>query len=214
MLLLALNATREVFMRTIVIGTSTIGNAVTELFREQGHEVIQVGRSSGEVQADLTDPDSLRRLFSEVPGFDAVAVAAGEVFPAGLAAADDDQWARSIASKGMGQIDVVRAATPRIADGGSFTLVSGILGDEVGRAMTIGATVNRMVEGFVTAAATELPRGIRINCVSPTVLEESIAYHPYFPGFVPVPARDVALAYLRAATNPYTGRIMALHRMG
>ncbi|HEY0279027.1 MAG TPA: short chain dehydrogenase [Solirubrobacterales bacterium] len=201
-------------MRAIVIGTSTIGNAVTEVFREHGHEVVQAGRSSGEIRADLTDPESLRGLFSGQAGFDAVAVCAGEVFPASLAEADDDQWAGSIASKGMGQINVVRAGTPYLADAGSFTLVSGILGDEVGPTMTIGATVNRMVEGFVGAAATELPRGIRINCVSPAVLEESSAYHPYFPGFVPVPARDVALAYLRAASNPYSGRIMALHRTG
>jgi hypothetical protein len=79
--------------------------------------------------------------------------------------------------------------------------------------MTIGATVNGLVEGFVRAAATELPRGIRINCVSPTVLAESEAFQPYFPGFVPVPARDVALAYLRAISNPYNGRVLRLHRV-
>jgi len=77
--------------------------------------------------------------------------------------------------------------------------------------MTIGATVNRMVEGFVQAAATELPRGVRINCLSPAVLAESAADLPSFPGFTPVPAHDVALAYLRAASNPYNGRILTLH---
>jgi NAD(P)-dependent dehydrogenase (short-subunit alcohol dehydrogenase family) len=112
----------------------------------------------------------------------------------------------------MGQINLVRAGIPHVNDGGSFTLVSGILGDEANTAMTIGATVNRLIEGFVGAATTELPRGIRINCVSPAVLAESAAYHAYFPGFVPVPARDVALAYLRAASNPYNGRIIRLHR--
>ncbi len=199
-------------MKTIVIGTSTIGNAVAALFRESGHEVVQVGRTSGDAHADLTDVASLRALFSDQAPFDAVAGAAGEVFPAPLAEADDEQWARSIASKGVGQINLVRAGLPYIADGGSFTLVSGILGDEVTNAMTLGTTINQMVEGFVRGAATELPRGVRINCVSPTVLEESTAYHPYFPGFTPVPARDVALAYLRAASNPYNGRIMTLHR--
>jgi hypothetical protein len=53
---------------------------------------------------------------------------------------------------------------------------------------------------------------VRINCVSPTVLAESVAYHPYFPGFAPVPAAEVGLAYLRAIVNPVTGRILRLHR--
>jgi NAD(P)-dependent dehydrogenase (short-subunit alcohol dehydrogenase family) len=40
---------------------------------------------------------------------------------------------------------------------------------------TIGTTINHLVEGFVKAAAVELPRGVRINCISPTVLTESVA---------------------------------------
>ena len=47
--------------------------------------------------------------------------------------------------------------------------------------------VNAAVEGFARAAAVELPRGLRINAVSPTVFEESMgSYHEtsrYF--FVP-----------------------------
>lgn len=112
----------------------------------------------------------------------------------------------------MGQINLVRAALPYIADNGSFTLVSGVLGDEVTPASTLGATINKMVEGFVKAAATELPRGIRINGVSPTVLTESVAYHAFFPGFTPVSAAEVAQAYLRAIANPITGRIFKLHK--
>ena len=199
-------------MKTIVIGTGTIGNAITELFRDHGHDVIQVGRTDGDARADITDIDSLRVLFAIEAPFDAVANAAGEVLASPLADASDEHWSHSIASKGMGQINVVRAGLPYVANGGSFTLVSGVLGDEVTNAMTVGTTVNRMVEGFVQGAATELPRGIRINCISPTVLAESVAYHPHFPGFTPVPAREVALAYLRAATNPYNGRVLTLHR--
>jgi NAD(P)-dependent dehydrogenase (short-subunit alcohol dehydrogenase family) len=195
------------------MGTGTIGTAVAEVLRESGHDVVTVSRTAGDRRADVTDRASLDALFGSLGGFDAVASAAGDVFPAPLASSTDEQWAQSLGSKGMGQIDLVRTALPHIADGGSFTLVSGVLGDEVGAAMTIGATVNGMVEGFVRAAATELPRGIRINCVSPTVLAESRAFHPYFPGFVPVPARDVALAYLRAISNPYNGRILRLHRV-
>src|SRR6266851_4386718 len=85
----------------------------------------------------------------------------------------DEQWANSIKFKGMGQINLVRAALPFIADRGSFTLVSGVLTDEYLHGGTIGTTINHLVEGFVKGAAVELPRGLRINCISPTVLAES-----------------------------------------
>jgi len=199
-------------MRVIVFGSGPIGTAVREVLEKNGHEVVTVGRTSGEHQADLTDKAGLAALFARIGPCDAVASAAGDVFPGALAEATDAQWAKSIAAKGMGQINLVRAALPHITDGGSFTLVSGVLGDEVTQQSTIGATVNNMVEGFVKAAATELPRGLRINCVSPTVLAESVAYYPFFPGFTPVPAAEVGLAYLRAMANPLTGRILKLHR--
>lgn len=199
-------------MRTIVVGSGTLGTAVQQTLAGHGHEVVTVGRTSGAYQADISDMASLTALFSRLGSFDAVANAAGDVFPGPLEETTDDQWAKSIASKGMGQINLVRAALPYIADKGSFTLVSGVLTDEFTPACTIGTTINHMVEGFVKASATELPRGVRINCISPTVLSESTTYYDYFPGFTPVPASEVALAYLRAISNPITGRILKLYK--
>jgi NAD(P)-dependent dehydrogenase (short-subunit alcohol dehydrogenase family) len=54
-----------------------------------------------------------------------VANAAGDVFPGPFEQTTDEQWANSIKSKGMGQINLVRTALPFIADKGSFTLVLG-----------------------------------------------------------------------------------------
>ncbi len=115
-------------------------------------------------------------------------------------------------SSEIGQINLVRAGLPFIADKGSFTLISGILTDEYTAGSVIGTVVNHIVEGFVKAAAGELPRGVRINCISPTVLTEAVAAHPYFPGFIPVDAAEVGQAYLRAMSNPFTGRIFKLHK--
>jgi NAD(P)-dependent dehydrogenase (short-subunit alcohol dehydrogenase family) len=199
-------------MKAIVIGSGTIGSAVKKALEEKGHEVVSVGRKSGDFQANISDPESLKALFSRIGSFDAVANAAGEVAFAALEQATDDQWANSIKSKGMGQINLVRAALPFIADKGSFTLVSGVLTDDFIHGGTIAAAVSYLVEGFVKSAAVELPRGIRINCISPTVLTESVAYHPFFPGFIPVPAWEVGQAYLRAMSTPVTGRILKLHK--
>jgi NAD(P)-dependent dehydrogenase (short-subunit alcohol dehydrogenase family) len=154
----------------------------------------------------------LKALFSRVGAFDAVANAAGDVYFGALEQATDEHWANSIKSKGMGQINVVRAALPFIADKGSFTLVSGVLTDEPINGGTVASAISHLVEGFVKGAAAELPRGLRINCISPTVLTESVGFHPYFPGFIPVPGWEVGQAYLRAMSTPITGRILKLHK--
>src|SRR5262245_46905527 len=126
-------------MRAVVIGSGDIGTAVKQVLVEHGHEVVTVGRQSGDLRADIGDVESLRRLFAEIGTFDAVANAAGHVRSGPVAEATDEQWADSIASKGMGQINVVRAALPHIADNGSFTLVSGVLADEFTHGSSISA---------------------------------------------------------------------------
>ena len=191
-------------MKAILFGTGNVGSAVKKALEEKGHEVVSVGRKSGDWQADISDPNSLKALFSKVSPFEAVVCAAGDVFSAPLQQTTDEQWANSIKAKGMGQINLVRAALPFIADKGSFTLISGVLTDEYTAGSVIGTVVNHIVEGFVKAAAGQLPRGVRINCISPTVLTEAVAYHPYFPGFIPVDASEVGQA----------GRIFKLHKTG
>jgi NAD(P)-dependent dehydrogenase (short-subunit alcohol dehydrogenase family) len=68
--------------------------------------------------------------------------------------------------------------------------------------------VNAALNGFVTGAAVELQRGLRINAVSPTLLTESAeAYGSVFPGFETVPAARVALAYQRSVEGAQTGKV-------
>ncbi len=88
---------------------------------------------------------------------------------------------------------------------------SGILSDEPIAGGAIGTMVNGAVEGFVKALSLELPRKIRINCVSPNVLSESTAYHDYFAGFIPVDAWRVAAAYERAISGVINGRIVKVY---
>src|SRR6202521_223932 len=145
-------------MRVVVIGKGTIGSAISKALEEKGHEIVSVSRNSGKFRADISDSESLKALFSSIGPFNAVANAAGDVFPGPFEQTTDEQWAKSIKSKGMGQINLVRAALPFIADKGSFTLVSGVLTDEYMHGGTIGTTINHLVEGFVKASAVELSR--------------------------------------------------------
>lgn len=196
-------------LRIIVIGSSgTVGKEVAKNLEESGHEVIRVSRSSGDFNADIQDKNSLETLFKSVGSFDAVANAAGDVKFDSLENFTDADFEFSFGSKLMGQINIVRTALPFINDNGSFTLISGILTDEPIAGGILASTVNSAIEGFVKATSYELPRNIRINCISPTVLEEAESYHPFFPGFIPVEAWKVAKAYEKSIAGVFNGRII------
>lgn len=108
----------------------------------------------------------------------------------------------------MGQVNLVALGLKHIRDSGSFTLTTGQINDDPISVGASGAMVNGGIEGFVRSAAVELPRGIRVNVVSPTVTEESwAAFGPFFPGQKPVPAREAALGYVKSVEGRQTGKI-------
>ena len=110
------------------------------------------------------------------------------------------------------QINLTPAAIPYLNDNGSITLISGILSEEPINWGVSATTINGAIEHFVKGAACELPRGLRINVVSPTVLEESMGkYADFFPGFVPVPAARVAQAYQKSVLGVQTGQIFRVN---
>jgi NAD(P)-dependent dehydrogenase (short-subunit alcohol dehydrogenase family) len=195
--------------KIVVIGASgTIGKELCKVLENNGEQLVRVARKSGDFHADIQDKQSLEKLFKAIGTFDAVANAAGDVAAGPFQGLTDENYSFALGNKLMGQINLVRTALPYISDGGSFTLISGVLSDEPIFGGTIGTLVNGGIEGFVRAASNELPRGIRINCVSPTVLTESVAFHPYFPGFIPVDGWKVAKAYERAMMGVINGRII------
>ncbi|MGF6754144.1 short chain dehydrogenase [Paraburkholderia sp. GAS42] len=194
--------------KVIVIGaTGTLGQAVASELKAR-HEVIEVGATRGAYRVDSTNPASVERLFREVGKVDAVVTTIGKVHFGPLADMTVEQFWVGLRDKLMGQINVVLGAHQYVNDGGSFTLTSGILADEPIRLGASATSVNLALEGFVRGATIELPRGIRINVVSPTVLEESMdAYAPFFRGFEPVSAKRAALAYLRSVEGAQTGQV-------
>lgn len=199
-------------MKIVIVGASgTIGSAVSDLLAKD-HQVIRVGHSQGDARVDMRDPASIRGLFAKLGQFDALVVASGSAAFNALTEMTDEEWQLGIQSKLMGQINLTRAAIPHLNDKGSITLISGILSEEPINWGASVTTINGAVEHFVKAAACELPRGLRINVVSPTVLEESMdKYADFFPGFVPVPAARVAQAYQKSVLGVQTGQVFRVN---
>ncbi len=195
-------------MKIVVIGgTGTIGRAIVEEMQPR-HEIVAAGRSHGDRQVDITDPASVQALFDHIGRFDALIAATGNLHFGPVTETTAEQFNVGLQDKLLGQIRVALAGQHYLNDGGSITLTSGIVADEPIRQGSNATTVNAAVEGFVRAAAIELPRGLRINAVSPTMVTESASvYGPFFPGFESVPAAKVALAYRRSVEGPQTGRV-------
>nr|WP_286948224.1 short chain dehydrogenase [Pseudomonas sp. UBA6718] len=195
-------------MKIILVGASgTIGKAIDRELRER-HDIVRVGRNSGELQVNIADPASIRRLFEQTGPFDALISAAGNAHFGALEELSAKEFAVGLDDKLMGQVNLVLIGREFANDGASFTLTSGVLSEDPIRYGAAVSTVNAALDGFVRAAAIELPRGLRINGVSPTILEESLpAYGPYFRGFKAVPAATVALAYAKSAEGRQTGQV-------
>lgn len=195
-------------MRILLIGaTGTLGQAVAA---ELGlrHEVINTGKTSGDLQVDMTCQGSVHRLFESLGSFDAIVCTAGKVAFSPLAEMSIEQFRSGLDDKLMGQVNLAMIGKKYLNDGGSITLTSGILADDPVRGGASATTVSAAVEGFVRAAAIEMPRGIRINAVNPSVLQESMrGYAAFFPGFEPVPAARAALAYRRSVEGAQTGQV-------
>jgi NAD(P)-dependent dehydrogenase (short-subunit alcohol dehydrogenase family) len=199
---------QEKAMKIVVIGaTGTVGKAIVEQLSDR-HEIVKVGKSSGEYQADIAELASVEALFDRVGKVDAVVVAAGDLHFGPLAELAPEHFAVGLHSKLMGQVNVALAAQRHLSDGGSITLVSGIVANEPIRYGAVATTVNTAIEGFVRAAAIEMPRGIRINVVSPTLVDESVeAYGEYFRGFETVPASRAARAFVKSVEGLQTGQV-------
>jgi len=195
-------------MKIVVIGGSgTIGSAVVEELGSR-HEVISVGHSSGDVRVDITDLESIEQMYKSVKNIDAVVLATGKVKFGDFMEMGAQEYAVGLENKLMGQVNVVLVGRNYLNDHGSFTLTSGILNRDPIRCGSSAAMVNGALEGFVKSSALEMPRGIRINCVSPTVIEEAMKdYAPFFRGFETVSAARAALAYSKSVEGLQTGEV-------
>ncbi len=195
-------------MKVLVIGASgTVGKAVViELAKR--HEIIAASRSSATHPVDVMQPASIEALFQNIGKVDAIVAATGDLHFGPLTEMTGEQFRIGLNSKLMGQVELTLIGQKYLHDGGSITLTSGIVGEQPIRLGANATAVNKAVEGFALGAAIELPRGIRINVVNASVLQESMpAYGPYFVGFEPVPAARVALAYARSVDGAQTGQV-------
>jgi NAD(P)-dependent dehydrogenase (short-subunit alcohol dehydrogenase family) len=196
-------------MKLIVIGAEgDIGTAVCDELGAR-HDLIKVGRSRGDVRVDMADRASIDAMYAKLGPVDGVISTAGDVHFAPLQEYTEETFMMGLRQKVMGQISLVLAGLNSVTEGGSFTLTSGVLDRDPIRMGTGAATANGALGGFVVGAAIEMPRQLRVNVVSPGLLEVSEPrYGSWFPGHVPVSSKHVGLAYAKSVEGAITGQVI------
>jgi NAD(P)-dependent dehydrogenase (short-subunit alcohol dehydrogenase family) len=197
-------------MKIIVIGaTGTIGAAVADGLATR-HEVVRASRS-GQPSVDIDDLESVTALFDRIGDVDGVVVCAPSVGSAmaarrPLAQLTDAQFNVAV-QRLMSQVRLVRAAMPRVRDGGSITLTTGQLATHPMPGTTALTMAGAGLEGFIRAAALDMPRRLRINSVSPGWIKETMeqAGLDSAPG---MPARQLADFYVAAVEGTMTGTVI------
>ena len=198
--------------RILLVGASgALGRAVVAELSPR-HDIVSAGSKTGDIRIDIADPASIEAGLKAAGPLDAVACAAGAVnWPAFSvikpAPLEKSSYGLGLTNKLMGQVNLTLVARDHLNDGGSITLIAGVLSQTPIATGSSASMVNAAVEAFAMAAAIEMQRGIRINAVSPTVFEESMPdFGPFFRGHDPVPVLRAARAFSRSVEGLETGK--------
>ncbi|MFG2049642.1 short chain dehydrogenase [Micromonospora sp. NPDC048935] len=197
-------------MKIVVVGgAGTIGQRLVPALRSSGHDVVVAGRTSGDVHVDLTSHSTIEAMYREVGAVDSVVSIAAHGALDEFTTLTSDALLDNMRAKFFGQVDLVLTGQHHCADGASFTLTSGIFADQAWPHVTGGGVISGALHSFGLSAAIELPRSMRINVVSPTMISDSLdAFDDRFPGMRPVSMDELVDHYLRCVEGDDTGRII------
>ncbi|MCL2554160.1 MAG: SDR family oxidoreductase [Actinomycetia bacterium] len=213
-------------------GTSGIGLATARAVSAQGAQAVvvssrqsSVDRALGELPqeaeghvADFADTGRIGELFASLGDFDHLVYTAGEPLALMPLETLDIGAARSFFDvRFFSALDAVRAAAPRLRDGGSVTLTTGTAKDRPGPGWAVAAGICGAVEALTKALAVELAP-VRVNAVAPGVVRSPLwsgmseadrdAMYANIGASLPVrrvgEVEDIAQAYLYLISQPYT----------
>jgi NAD(P)-dependent dehydrogenase (short-subunit alcohol dehydrogenase family) len=152
-------------------------------------------------------------MFDKIPGVDAVISCAGNAAFRPFADLTDADYELGLRSKLMGQVTLARVAKDHLRDGGSIALTTGILAMHPMSGSASVSMVNAGLEGFVRAAALEMPRNLRINAVSPPWVKETMVKLGMDPTSG-IASAEVAKANVAAVEGSQQGIILDPRQLG
>ncbi|AUM62684.1 short chain dehydrogenase [Spiroplasma monobiae] len=196
-------------MKILLVGASgTLGSAIqNELkLKEDSYEVITAGRNSGDLRVDMSSIDSIKEMFEKLGSVDHVISAAGSAAMKPIEDLTNEDVLYSVQNKLLGQLNLVLIGQNYLNEKGSFTLTTGVIKDQPIKMGSMLSMTNGAVASFVKGAAIDFKKDIRINCVSPSVFDESMKdYGEYFIGVKPVPVKNAAKCFIESIEGDFNG---------
>jgi NAD(P)-dependent dehydrogenase (short-subunit alcohol dehydrogenase family) len=184
-------------MKVLIIGASgAIGKVITPAI-QRNHEVVTAGRNSGDIAVDISSAVSIEGLFQKVANLDAVICVAGDSVTTGLHSMNEEKYKAGIQQKLLAQINLVLTGINYLNKNGSFTLISGKMGERPAPGSSGKAIMNAAVNSFVLSASLEMPKGMRLNVVSPSKISD-------------IPDKDIVAAYLTCIETNVNGEIIRI----
>ncbi len=194
--------------KIIVVGaTGRLGRVVVNGLKD--YEVIRAGRSGPDLKIDALDFESVSDVFASVGTFDGLISCIGGTPFKTFEELTMEDFALGLSKKCFSQLNLAKAAIPFLSDNGSITLTSGIIGDEPILAGSCAAAANGALNMSVSTLAAEYAGRLRINVVSPSIIENSVEdYGMLFDGFEPTSEKRIIEAYRRTISAPISGRVL------
>jgi NAD(P)-dependent dehydrogenase (short-subunit alcohol dehydrogenase family) len=162
---------------------SGIARAVTLAARDAGAKVTAAGRDKDTLAAayagepavstaavDLTDDASIAALGEQFGSVDHVVSTASARTRGRLAELDRDTIQLSFDTKVIGPLMLAKHLAPRISEGGSFALFSGVASEKIAVGTLGVAITNGAADTLARSPALELAP-IRVNAISPGVID-------------------------------------------
>ncbi len=199
--------------KIIVIGaTGKLGKVVVEGLQKD-YEVIRASRSGPDLKIDAFDFESVSDVLASIGPFDGLVSCIGGTPFKIFDELTMEDFAAGLATKCFSQLNLAKAAIPFLCENGSITLTSGIIGDEPIIAGSCAAAANGALNMCVSTLAAEYAGKLRINVVSPSIIENSVDhYGMLFDGFEPTSNQSIIHAYRRTISAPITGQVLSLTR--
>lgn len=191
-------------MKIIIVGaTGRIGKEVDKAL-SGSHDIIRVGSRRGDIKCDYTSSDSVRDMFDKIGAFDSLISVIGNdsVFKE-FNELNDKDYLYGFKRKFLGQIRLLDFGKKLIRDNGSFVFTSGFLSQYPNPYSIATGPLNAAIDTFVQNTSPLLPRGIRINVVSPAPIVE-----PGQESKGVITSAETAKLYVEAVENNITGKVL------
>jgi NAD(P)-dependent dehydrogenase (short-subunit alcohol dehydrogenase family) len=191
-------------MKIVIVGASgRIGKEVDKAL-SGNHDIIRVGARSGDLQCDYTSSDSVCNMFDKIGEFDSlISVIGGDSVFMDFNDLNDKDYRYGFDRKFLGQLRFLDLGESTVRDNGSFVFTSGFLCQYPNPYSIATGPLNAAVDTFVQNTAPLLPRGIRVNVVSPAPIVE-----PGQEGKGVVTAAETAKLYVEAVESNITGKVL------